>query len=287
MVGEFAKDNALSLNPSKREVVIIAPSRPTNSISICTVNDQPLLPKQNVKCLGFWWSWDLSATKAIDEAITKGRRAFFAYGSLGAFQGKLNLHAGKTIFEVCVIPVLLFGSENWVLTDSLLDRLEGFQGEIGRRILKLSKFHSTLATRIALKWPSVTARILARKLTLLCKVQSDKDSIGCRVYSSLTASDPESIRLIPKCQFLVRKLGCDGVTALVVNGSNGFSSLMTLRKEITEVDWKLCLTEVSSHPSTSLAATIATDTTWPKLWDMALDYGLHGTVSLQAIYRTP
>ena len=196
MVGKFANDNALLLNPSKCDVVIIAPSRPTNSISICTLNDQPLLPKQNADCLGFWWSWDLSATKAIDDAITKARRAFFAYRSLGAFQGKLNPLAGKTIFEVCVIPVLLFGSENWVMTDSLLDCLEGFQGEIGRRILKLSKFHSTLATRIALKGPSVTARILARKLTLFCKVQSDDDSIGCRVYSSLTVSDPESIRLI-------------------------------------------------------------------------------------------
>ena len=187
---------------------------------------------------------------------------------------------------MCVIPVLLFGSENWVLTDSLLDRLEGFQGEIGRRILKLSKFHSTLATRIALKWPSVTARILARKLSLLCKIQSDEDSIGCRVYSSLTASDPESIRLIQECQFLEGKLGCHGVTERVVNGRYGFSSLRTLRKEITEADWKLCLTEASSHPSTPLAATIATHTTWPKLWDMALDHGPCDTVSLQAIYCT-
>ena len=79
---------------------------------------------------------------------------------------------------------------------------------------------------------------------------------------------------------------CLYVTELVVNGSYGFSSLRTLRKEITEADWKLCLTEASSHPSTSLAATIATHTTWPKLWDMALDHGPRGTVSLQTIYHT-
>jgi len=128
------------LNPSKCEVVIIAPSRPTISTSICTLNDQPLLPKQNAKCLGFWWSWDLSATKAIDEAITKARRAFFAYGSLGAFQGKLNPLAGKTIFEVCVILVLLFGSDNWLLYRLPPGSLGRIQGEIGRRILKLFKF---------------------------------------------------------------------------------------------------------------------------------------------------
>jgi len=76
------------------------------------------------------------------------------------------------------------------------------------------------------------------------------------------------------------------MTRMRKNKRNGFSSLRTLRKEITEADWKLCLTEASSHPSTSLAATIATHTTWPKLWDMALDHGPRGTVSLQAIYRT-
>ena len=89
---------------------------------------------------------------------------------MGAFQGKLNPLSGKTIFDTCVIPVLLFGSENWILTDSQLDHLEAFQGEIGRRILKISKSHSTLATRVALKWPSVAARILTRKLNLLSKV---------------------------------------------------------------------------------------------------------------------
>ena len=72
--------------------------------------------------------------KAIDEAIKKARRAIFAFGAMGAFHGKLNLISGKTIFDTCVIPILLFGSENWILTDPLLDQLEAFQGEIGRRI---------------------------------------------------------------------------------------------------------------------------------------------------------
>ena len=63
---------------------------------------------------------------------------------MGAFHGKLNPISGRTIFDTCVIPILLYGSENWILTDPLVDQLEAFHGEIGRRILKLSKFHSTL-----------------------------------------------------------------------------------------------------------------------------------------------
>ena len=47
------------------------------------------------------------ATKGVDEAIKKARRAFFAYGAMGAFQGKLNPLSGKTIFDTCVVPVPL------------------------------------------------------------------------------------------------------------------------------------------------------------------------------------
>ena len=286
VVQNFAKENALTLNPAKCEVLIVSPSKPVSATPVCTLADQPLLPKESVKCLGYWWSWDLSATKAVDEAIKKARRAFFAYGAMGAFLGDLNPLSGKTIYDTCVVPVLLFGSENWILTDSQLDHLEAFQGEIGRRILKLSKSHSTLATRVALKWPSVAARILTRKLNLLSKVSSEGESIGCRMYSSLAAVDPLSLRLIQECQSLENKLDCRGVTDLVLEADNNSQGLRGIKKLILETDWKACLNEASRHQSTSLAAKIATHTTWPKLWDMALDHGALGTAALQALYRT-
>ena len=42
--------------------------------------------------------------------------------------------------------------------------LEAFQGEIGRRILRLSKSHSLLSTCIALQLQSIASRILSHKL---------------------------------------------------------------------------------------------------------------------------
>ena len=214
MVQNFAIENALALNPAKCEVLIVSPSKLASPTPVCTIADQSLLPKENVKCLGYWWSWDLSATKAVDEAIKKARRAFFAYGTMGAFQGKLNPLSGKTIFDTCVVPILLFRSKNWILTDSQLDHLEAFQGEIGRRILRLSKSHSTLAIRVALKSPSVAARILTRKLNLLSKVSSEGESIGCRMYTSLAVANPQSLRLIQEYLSLENKLDCHGATNL-------------------------------------------------------------------------
>ena len=91
---------------------------------------------------------------------------FFSYGGLEAFQGKLNPISSKTIYETCAVPILLYGCENWILTNSQLDFLVAFQGEI-QRILKLSRFHSILSARIALKWPSISTRTLIRKFSLL------------------------------------------------------------------------------------------------------------------------
>ena len=84
---------------------------------------------------------DLSADKAVDEAIRKARRSFFAYGGLGAFQGQLNPLSGRSIFESCVVPVLLYGCEYWFVTEALPEKLEAFKAEVGRRILKLSRYH--------------------------------------------------------------------------------------------------------------------------------------------------
>ena len=71
------------------------------------------------KCLGFWWR-DLLATRCVDENIKKARRAFFNFGSIGVFQGSLNPLSSASVIETCVMPILLYGAENWILTSELL-----------------------------------------------------------------------------------------------------------------------------------------------------------------------
>ena len=45
----------------------------------------------------------------IDVAIGKVRRSFIAFGAMGAHQGHLNPLSGRSIYETCVEPMLLFG----------------------------------------------------------------------------------------------------------------------------------------------------------------------------------
>ena len=131
---------------------------------------------------------------------------------LGAFQGKLNPVSSRAIYETCVVPILLYECENWILTPSIIDQLEVFQAEMGRRILKLSKFHSALSTHLALQWPSVSARVLILKFS---KVSSDEDAVGYRIYANLATKDHQSLRIVQECQSLEGILECSGVTICV------------------------------------------------------------------------
>ena len=97
-VGSFATNDALKLNPSKCEAVVIASKR-TESTPVGTVCHQQLYPSNSAKCLGFWWSWDLSADKPIEHAIASARRAFFAFGAKKVFQGEVNPLTGRALYE--------------------------------------------------------------------------------------------------------------------------------------------------------------------------------------------
>ena len=52
------------------------------------------------------------------------------YGALGAFQGDLSLLSTRSVIETCVVQVLLYGCENWILSDVLIDQLNCLLGEL-------------------------------------------------------------------------------------------------------------------------------------------------------------
>lgn len=68
-------------------------------------------------CLGVTWSSSLSP---------KESNAFFSLQALGISRGKQNSLTASEAFEVCVLPICLYGAENRLLTDPLVDLLEKF-----------------------------------------------------------------------------------------------------------------------------------------------------------------
>ena len=122
---------------------------------------------------------------------------FFANGQLGAFHGFLNPLSSRSIVECCILPVLLYGSETWVLNNSSLQVLDSFQAELGRRILKLPKFSSNTVPLLVLNWPSMCARILCNKLSFLFQVcNGESTSLSTQVFRSLAVSDVSSMSIV-------------------------------------------------------------------------------------------
>ena len=160
-VQTFAEENGMIFNP---DVLLVASSKPVSTVP-CIKN---CLARVGIQ----------SSSESSYGSESKEGSPCFLYCHIYCFCGRkvpgppvpktfsMMLYREGLISQDAnsVIPILLYGCENWILTDPLLDHLEAFQAEMGRRTLKLSKFHSALSTRLALRWPSLAARILVLKL---------------------------------------------------------------------------------------------------------------------------
>ena len=198
-VNNFVKSRGLRLCPEKCALVT---SNKYLTTSCLMVDNETSLPiEKSVKCLGVLWDNSTSSKACVNERIQKARAAFFANGQLGAFQGLLNPLSSRSIIESCIIPILLYGSENWVLNYSLLEALESFQAEPGRRVLKLPKFTSNTIPLLVLNWPTVCSRVLCNKLSFLsCVCNGDSTSLRTQVFRSIAASDATSMNIVRQCQ---------------------------------------------------------------------------------------
>ena len=201
VIKSFASDCCLRLNTSKFKAVKISPY--SHETAVIQIGDSTISTSKTSKCRGVWWNSNLSAQHSITVNVNKARKAFFALGRLGAFQGDLNPLSSCSIFKTCIIPVLLYGSETWLLDSTSLNTLERFQHEIRCRILRVPKFYSKSAVRIGLRWPTVTTRVLIRKLNFLSKLLSGiEDTISHRDFTSLAMENVFDISLVQQCQML-------------------------------------------------------------------------------------
>ena len=114
IIHEFLTEN---LNADKCELIVHSSGNHFDSTSV-KLGSQTLKSTTASKCLGTWWTHNLTSTKSIAENICKARKAFFSFGCIGVFHGNLNPLSSNSVIETYVMPVLLFGRESWYLTDS-------------------------------------------------------------------------------------------------------------------------------------------------------------------------
>ena len=255
LVDSFSAANSLKLNSDKTELIQFTCGKHTTYTH--EIAGQKVQTQAEAKCLGVWWRYDLSPTKSVEECIHKARRAFFALGSIGAFHGRLNPLTGHSLFETFVVPTMLYGCETWILSDSHYSTLESLQAEIGKRILRISKYHSNLGVLIGLHWPSIRARILIRKLNFLAKLLDGCDSLSAQVFRTLACDDVYNVSLVQQCRSLEQLFGTNFLQLCLGNPSEACSIVNKAKTDILAKDWEHTVHRTNSHPS--LAIVSATD----------------------------
>ena len=243
--------------------------------------DGSVLPAGVVgKCLGYWWKSDLLATKSVEENITKVCRTFFHYGRIGVFQGDISPLSSRSVLECCVMPILMFGSENWILTEGLIDRLEAFQGELVKRLLKWPKHHSNTAAITALDVPTMRSRLLVTKLGFLQRVmERDSGSLSGRVLEAL-CDDFESVCLVRECRELEESFETWYVDS-IIGGSA--ATAREMKEEIFQRDRQKLLDRC--REKAPVIAVVAGQVGWARLWDAALDFGGKTVRGMQMLTR--
>ena len=218
----------------------------------------------------------------IQVNFKKARRAFFSYGSIGAFQGDLNPLSSKSIIDTCVMPILLFGSENWILSDTLLCKLEAFLGELSKRALKWPMHLSNTSAVLALDMETMRSRILCRKLSFLRRLLDEKATgVGAAAMRSLT-DDIESLCIVKECRELEISYGTNFTDTILTDANN--VSLRIIKMTIRGIDREK-LVQKCSNKSPTIAAVASKAGSWPKLWDSALHLGSRHTIGLQNLSR--
>ena len=181
---------------------------------------------------------------------------------------------------MCIMPVLMYGCENWIMSVSLWGMLDRFLGELAKRALGWPSHHSNTAAVVALNLTSMRARILLAKLCFLRKRMLCDGGIGGEVVRALS-DNPSSMCLVKKCQELEEEFGTT-YTERILEGADEVA-LREVIETVTKID-KGKLVE-RCEGKAGLIAEVEKDIGWARLWDSVLDVGADGVRGLQNLSR--
>ena len=139
------------------------------------------VPSSAGKC---WWCGDLGASKAVEE---KARRAYFHYGSTGAFQGDLIPLSLKSVIESCCLFFSIAAKTGSSLTLCMFSSC-----------FEVAKALTNTAVCTAMDMQSTCPLIFGRKLYL---IDENGSGPGVGVMHSVM-DDVEAVSLVRECREL-------------------------------------------------------------------------------------
>ena len=166
------------------------------------------------------------------------------------------------------MPVLMYGSENWV-TDSLLEKIVCFLGELAKRALRWPRHHSNTAALVALQLESAQSRLLVKKLGFLKKLlMSNGVGVGAVAVKAMV-DDVESWCLVKECRELDECTGLNFTDMILTQPE--MVGLKEVKSTVRRVCWEKVLKKCEGR--VPLIARLERMVGWGKLWDMVMDLG--------------
>ena len=96
-----------------------------------------------------YWLW----THFYDTgSYPKSQEALLSFWQCLCLSRQVEPLSSCSIVEMCILPILLCGGENWVMSAESIKMLECFQGEIAKRILQLPKWYSNTTANVVYTW---------------------------------------------------------------------------------------------------------------------------------------
>ena len=150
------------------------------------------------------------------------------------------------------MPVLLYGSENWILSEACLAKLEeSYLGGMVKRVLRWPKHLSNTAALLALGMETVRSRVLSRKLasasadggcnhryyTLRYRYNIyDATGVGTLAVWAML-DDPDSLCIIKDCHDLEAEYSTGYTDKILTNADE--VCMREVKREIKKCDRKL------------------------------------------------
>ncbi|GFR58388.1 endonuclease-reverse transcriptase [Elysia marginata] len=130
-----SQKKGLELNSKKTEGMVI--SRKANSLPVnVTVNKNKLTQRENFKYLGTLISSDGRSDTEIQARIAQAKTTFQKMKSILTNQ-YVSIQTRKRVLECYIEPILMYGSEAWIITNKFKKKLEAVEIWFLRRMLKI------------------------------------------------------------------------------------------------------------------------------------------------------
>ena len=96
----------------------------------------------------------------------------------------------------------------------------------------------------------------------------------------------DNISVVQQCRMLEVQLGTNVVEQCLQDPDNALSTFRSRKNMLLKQDFNKLLLSALNSPSAHVIASIASQISWPKLWDLALDRGVKGTYAVQGLWQS-